>query len=66
MGNYGEDTEPNIGQMGEIARAKNLGANLFTRSDQWSINSAQRVISLQDGGQQFQCKVKFNPKTLLD
>ena len=66
MGTYNEDSNFNLGQMADIARTKNFCSNHFVRSDQWSLDSANRVISLEDGIGQFQCKVKFNPKTLLD
>ena len=64
MGNYNADTNYNLPQMSAIARTMNFipYGDLF--SDQWSIDSANRVCSFHDGTNLKQCHVKFDPRVI--
>lgn len=62
MGTYNADTNPNIPQMATLCRAYGLIPLVRILSDQWSLDSANRVSSFHDGTNKFRLKIKFDPR----
>jgi len=64
MGNYNADVDYNKPQMSALIR--DLDFIPFDRlySDQWSIDSANRVSSFHCGTGRHKVKIKFDPRTI--
>ncbi len=62
MSNYNADENFNLPQMVAVGREDLLIATDRLFSDQWSIDSANRVSSFHDGTKRIQIKIKFDPR----
>lgn len=62
MGNYNADSEPNVPQMAILARTYDFLPGGRILSDQWSLDSANRVSSFHDGTGKQKIHIKFDPR----
>lgn len=64
MGNYNADKNYNMPQMADIAKTKNFIPIDTIYSDQWSLDSANRVSSFHDGTGNIKIHIKFDPRQI--
>jgi len=64
MGNYGVDSAFNNIQAQTVIRTYNLIPEVRSLGDQWTLDSANAVMSFHDGLKVNNIQVKFNPNDL--
>jgi len=61
MGNYGAEPHPDIPRAQVVVRNSKLLNDQPVLSDEWNVDSANRVSSYADGTNRIKFKVKYDP-----
>lgn len=61
MGDYNAEKNPNVQQAQILIRNFDFIPLELIRTDEWNLDSANRVSSFHDGTRKFQCHIKYDP-----
>lgn len=64
MGDYNAEPYPDIPRAQVLARNYNFLSDDASLTDEWNIDSANRVSSFRDGTKNVQCKIKSDPRNV--